>query len=124
MQIKRTLLATSLVALLITPAMAVESLSTNPEIYGRSVANIEASLAEQGIDASKVETWGNVLRVDARAADGSSYMVLVDKDTLRPLSHSGHVATQTDLGMSTGSAMSTNSGWTISDAVANPQSLE
>jgi len=119
MQIKKNLLATAAIALLLAPAatFAAEPFEGNNEIYGRSVENITATLAEYGIDAVNVESWGAALRVDALSPDGTTHTVLVDRDTLRPLGTANGVASQTDVGLDTGS------GWAISDSVRNPDSL-
>lgn len=119
MKNKNALLATAAAALLLAPVatFAADSLQDDNEIYGRTVENIEATLAEYGIDATHVEAWGTALRVDALGPDGSTHTVLVDRDTLRPLGTGNGVASQTDVGLNTGS------GWDIRDSVKNPGSL-
>jgi len=119
MQIKKTLLASAALGLLFAPAaFAVDSLRDNDTIYGRTIDSIEATLAEYGINAQHVETWGTALRVDAVSADGSNYTVFVDRDSLQPLKDANGVATKTDL-----NTAPTASGWTISNAVSNPVSM-
>ena len=85
---KKVLLALALLAAPVA-ATAAESLVEDREIDGRSTYGIIANLHQQGIDAQRVETWGDAIRVEARGTDGQTYMVIVDRDTLRPLNTSG-----------------------------------
>jgi hypothetical protein len=68
--------------LIASPISANEGLSDDGEIKGRSTLSIVSSLRENGILATRVEEWGSAIRV---FRDGDTGVLLVDKDTLRPL---------------------------------------
>jgi hypothetical protein len=76
--------AVATVAFTSTAAFA-DSYFTQDEVFGRSTFVTTTLLAEQGIKATSVEAWGDVIRVEAVDADGSVKLIFVDKDTLRPL---------------------------------------
>ena len=119
MSTKTYLSAAAALGLLLAPSLAFasDSLLDDRQIDGRSIFSIESSLAQQGIAADRVEEWGNAIRVDARAADGSSYVVIVDKDTLRPLDAANAVGTRVDVGGSP-----STSGW-ANGFNSSPESL-
>ncbi|GEM_PF-1591334 len=68
-----------------TTASAASSLLDDHKIFGRDYFVIEAALAEQGITAISIEEWGEVVSVQAKDEDGSQQIILLNKDTLRPL---------------------------------------
>lgn len=79
------LTAAATVALTSTASFANETMFSNEDIFGRSTYVATVLLAEQGIDAHSVEAWGDVVRVETADADGSTKLIFVDKDTLRPI---------------------------------------
>jgi hypothetical protein len=84
MSLKATVLA---IGLIVVPpiAMASPSLTEDHKIFHRSYFSVEANLAEQGIIATSIEEWGDVVRVETRDETNAVRIILVDKDTLRPL---------------------------------------
>ncbi|WP_173088665.1 hypothetical protein [Devosia sp. 1635] len=75
------------VTLLPVSALAAQSLTEEEqEVHGRSASSVIASLGQRGIAADAVEQWGEAIRVDVRGADGQGSFLLLDKDTLQPLS--------------------------------------
>ncbi|WP_173088513.1 hypothetical protein [Devosia sp. 1635] len=91
--------ASAALALLLTsPALAAQSLADDNEINDRPVATIIATLSARGIKATAVEQWGDgVLSVEVRNASGYS-LLLVDEDTLRPLTETRIVGTELSAG--------------------------
>ncbi|WP_172122129.1 hypothetical protein [Devosia sp. 919] len=82
-----TALLAAAVTLLPVSALAGQSLTEEEqEVHGRSASSVITSLAHRGIDADAVEQWGEAIRVDVRGADGHGSFLLLDKDTLQPLS--------------------------------------
>ncbi len=90
-----TALLAAAVALLPVSAFAAQSLTEEEqEVHGRSASSVITSLAQRGIDADAVEQWGEAIRVDLRGADGQGSFLLLDKDTLQPLSPPAAVGTR------------------------------
>jgi hypothetical protein len=87
------------------------------DIHGRSIFALTAALADKGIDAERVEEWGGAIRVFVRDANGSSSMVLVNKDTLQPINQANAVGSRIDTGRDTGS------GWNASNFNDSLESL-
>ncbi|WP_127752256.1 MULTISPECIES: hypothetical protein [unclassified Devosia] len=69
-------------------ANAAESLLSDREVHGRTVLDLTSTLHSRGIDAEHVEAWGDSIRVDAIKDNGERYVVMLEKDTLRPVSNS------------------------------------
>ncbi|GHA21834.1 hypothetical protein GCM10007989_16460 [Devosia pacifica] len=112
MNIKIALVA-ALAAVSLAPAASFAS--DDHEVHGRSDFALTAALAENGIAAERVEEWGEAIRVDVRQADGSLGVLLVDKDTLQPLSTIS-AGNRSQLG-------NTGSGFSATDFTNAPQSL-
>lgn len=73
-------------ALLTVPAAAsAGSPTSDHDIFGHWYFSAEAALAEQGITASAIEEWGDVVRVETKNDAGKRIILFVDKDTLRPI---------------------------------------
>ncbi|WP_172125205.1 hypothetical protein [Devosia sp. 919] len=91
--------STALALLLTSPALSAQSLADDNEINGRPVASIIATLSARGIKATAVEQWGDgVLRVEVRNTSGHS-LLLVDEDSLRPLTETQVVGTELNAGV-------------------------
>lgn len=76
------------VALVLLSSVAIgsENASDDYDIHGRSIPSITADLAEySGIDANRVEAWGDNIIVHTQDQNGANLTVLVDKNTLRPV---------------------------------------
>ncbi|MBJ6987753.1 PepSY domain-containing protein [Devosia sp. MC521] len=85
MSLKALAIATVATVAFTSTAAFAESHFSKDEVFGRSTYATTVLLAEQGINATSVEGWGEVIRVEAADADGSTKLIFVDKDTLRPV---------------------------------------
>ncbi len=95
----RNVTAASLaLVLLSSAAFASEYSENNDNIHGRSVAAITANLAEyHGIDADRVEAWGDKIIVHTTDENGATRVLYLNKDTLRPLADAATVASRIDV---------------------------
>ncbi|WP_169196891.1 hypothetical protein [Devosia sp. MC1541] len=82
MSLKALAIATVATVAFTSTAAFAESHFSKDEVFGRSTYATTVLLAEQGINATSVEAWGEVIRVEAA---GSTKLIFVDKDTLRPV---------------------------------------
>ncbi|WP_108397464.1 PepSY domain-containing protein [Devosia submarina] len=95
----RNVTATSIALVLLSSAAAAsENSEEDPNIHGRSVAAITANLAEHhGINADRVEAWGDKIIVHISDENGANRVLYLNKDTLRPLTHAPAVASRLDV---------------------------
>lgn len=83
------------VALILVSTAAFASEDNDHDVHGRSVAAITANLAEYyGIDANRVEEWGDKIVVHTQDENGANRMLFVHKDTLRPIEHAPAAASR------------------------------
>jgi len=81
----KSILAISALVLTSGAAVAADSLQDNREIFGQPIYAVEAKLAEQGVKATSIEAWGEVVRVETRTETGATKIVYADQTTLRLL---------------------------------------
>jgi hypothetical protein len=95
----RNITAASIALVLLSSAtFASENSENDNNIHGRSAAAITANLAEyQGIDAHRVEAWGDKIIVHTRDENGVNRALILNKDTLRPLAEAPAVASRLDV---------------------------
>jgi hypothetical protein len=95
----RNVTAASIALILLSSAtFASENSETDNNIHGRSVAAITANLAEyHGINADRVEAWGDKIIVHTNDENGVNRMLYLNKDTLRPLADAPSVASRLDV---------------------------
>jgi len=98
-------------------AFAAESLISDRALDGRPISEITATLASRGIIATEIEKWGSDIRVYAQGPDGSGRVLILDKDTLRPLNAPTEVGTNLDVGQTRPAARPASNAYYV------PQSL-
>ena len=77
-------LAIVLVAVAPTAAFANSNIDLDHDVHGRPTEVVAFMLQDQGIDAVRIEEWGNAYRVDALDDAGKRYVVIVDSNTMLP----------------------------------------
>ncbi|MFD2646760.1 hypothetical protein ACFSX5_03020 [Devosia albogilva] len=55
-------------------------------VHGFWEFSLQSSLRDRGVDASRVEEWGGLIRAFVQNPDGSTSMQLFDPTTLQPVS--------------------------------------
>ena len=63
------------------PASASDS-----TVHGYWEFSLESALSDRGVDATRVEEWGGLIRAFVRSPDGSTSMQFFDPDTLQQVS--------------------------------------
>lgn len=90
------MIKTSIIALLAVAAMGSVAAPAFADAMGNSNSlhadgnylhedNVIARLHEQGVNASSVENWGNLVRAFVIQSDGTQVSQLFTRDTLKPV---------------------------------------
>lgn len=64
---------------------AYQMIGSDNEIHDLTTFELFSALNERGINAEHAEAWGQAIRVDAIDETGRSYLLILDKNTLRPI---------------------------------------